>query len=81
MLDCHVNTQDIETSTVSHENTSDPYLPPDAAEYNETDIETKYDEEGKIQYWCNTKYNRSTDVKTSDPFPAEFSRVILETQH
>ena len=27
------------------------------------------------------KYNLSTQVKTGDPYPAEFSHVILETQH
>ena len=43
-----VNTQHIETSTESHENTSDPYLPSDAAEYKDADIGTKYDEEGNI---------------------------------
>ena len=27
------------------------------------------------------RYNLSTEVKNGDPYPAEFSRVILETQH
>ena len=27
------------------------------------------------------KYNFSTEVKTGDPYPAEFSRVLFETQH
>ena len=65
------------TSAVSHTLTSDPYLPSDADVYNDADIGNKYDEEGNIQYWYNMKYNLSTQVKTGDPYPAEFSRVIL----
>ena len=61
--------------------TSDPYLPSDADVYNDADIGTKYDEEGNIQRWYNMKYNLSTQVNTGDPYLAEFSRVILETQH
>ena len=61
--------------------TSDPYLPSDADVYNDADIGTKYDEEGNIQRWYNMKYNLSRQVNTGDPYLAEFSRVILETQH
>ena len=60
---------------------TDPYLPSDADVYSHATIGTKYDEEGNIQYWCNMRYNLSTDVKNGDPYPAEFSRIILETQH
>ena len=61
--------------------TSDPYLPSNADVYNDADIGTKYDEEGNIQRWYNMKYNLSRQVNTGDPYLAEFSRVILETQH
>ena len=67
------------SSTISA--TSDPYLPPDADVYNDADIDTKYDEESKIQYWYKMRCNLSTEVKTGDPYPVEFSRIILETQH
>ena len=76
-----VLTPHVETSTASSLHTSDPYLPPDADEYSDADIGTEYDEEGNIQYWHNMKYNLSTQVKTGDQNPAEFSRVILETRH
>ena len=69
------------TSAVSHTLTSDPYLPSDADVCNDADIGTKYDEDGNIQCWYNMRYNLSTEVSNSDPYPAEFSRVILETQH
>ena len=48
---------------------------------NDATIGTKYDEEGNIQYWYNMRYNLSTEVMNGDPYPAEYSRVILETQH
>ena len=71
----------VETSAAPSLPTSDPYLPSDADVYNDTDIGTKYDDEGNIQYWYNMKYNLSTQIKTGDPYPAEFRRVILEPQH
>ena len=61
--------------------TSDPHLPSDADIYNDDTIGTKYDEEGNIQYWYNMRYNMSPVIAIGDPSPAEFSRVILETQH
>ena len=76
-----VTTPDVETSTLAPQHTSDPYLHSDAAEYNDAEIGTKYDEDGNIQCWYNMKHNRPTVVHTGDPSPAEFSRVILETQH
>ena len=69
------------TSEASNTLISDPYLPSDADVYNDADIGTKYDEDGNIQYWYNMNYNLSTEVEHGDPYPAEFSRVILETQH
>ena len=76
-----VTTPLVETSAAPSLPTSDPYLPSDADVYNGTDIGTKYDDEGDIQYWYNMKYNLSTQIKTGDPYPAEFRRVILEPQH
>ena len=69
------------TSEASSILPTDPYLHSDADVYNEATIGTKYDEECSIQYWYNMRYNLSTEVKNGDPYPAEFSRVILETQH
>ena len=60
---------------------TDLYLPSDADVYNDATIGTKYDEDGNIQYWYNMRYNLTTEVKDGDPYPAEFSRVVLETQH
>ena len=60
---------------------TDPYLPSDADVYNDADIGTKYDEDGNILYWYNMRYNLNTEVKDGDPYPAEFGRVVLETQH
>ena len=76
-----VPTPPVETSAAPSLPTSDLYLPSDADVYNDANIGTKYDEEGNIQYWYNMKYNLSTQVKTGHPYSAEFSRVILETQH
>ena len=76
-----VPTPPVERSIAPFLHTSDPYLPSDANEYNDADIVNKHDEEGNIQYRHNMKYNLSTQVKTGDPYPAEFSRVILETQN
>ena len=67
--------------TLSDILTSDPHLPSNADIYNDDTIGTKYDEEGNIQYWYNMRYNMATVVVIGDPSPAEFSRVILETQH
>ena len=34
-----------------------------------------------MQYFYNMRYNLTTEVKDGDPYPAEFCRVVLETQH
>ena len=34
-----------------------------------------------MQYFYNMRYNLTTEVKDGDPYPAEFGRVVLETQH
>ena len=60
---------------------ADPYLPSDADVYNDADIGTKYDEDGNLLYWYNMRLNLNTDIKDGNPYPAEFGRVILETQH
>ena len=60
---------------------TDPYLPSEADVYNDADIGTKYDEDGNILYWYNMRFNLNTEVKDGDPYPAEFGRVVLETQH
>ena len=73
----NVPTPPVETSAAPSLPTSDPYLPSDADVYNDADIGNKYDEEGNIWYWYNMKYNLSAQVKIGDPYPAEFSRVIL----
>ena len=77
---------DVPTPPVGHSDASsippaDPYLPSDADAYNDADIGTKYDEDGNMLYWYNMRLNLNTEVKDGDPYPAEFGRVVLETQH
>ena len=76
-----VPTPPVETSAAPSLPTSDLYLPSDADVYNDTDIGTKYDEDGNLLNWYNMRLNLNTEVKDGDPYPAEFGRVVLETQH
>ena len=71
-----VPTHDVETSILHQETSSDPYLPSDATEFKDAEIGTKYDADGNIKYWYNMRYNIPTTIRTGDPSPAEFSRVI-----
>ena len=77
----NVHTPDVETPTLQQEISSDPHLPSDATKDNDAEIGTKYDADGNIQYWYNMRFNIPTTIRTGDSSPAEFSRVILETQH
>ena len=76
-----VPTQPVESSPTTSGNKTDPYLPSDADLHNDAETGTKFDEEENIQYWYNINFNMPTHINIADPSPAEFSRVILETQH
>ena len=76
-----VHTQSVESLPTTRDNTTDLCLPSDADVYNDAETGTKYDEEENIQYWYNMKFNMPSHINIGDPSPAEFGRVILETQH